>query len=99
MVVAVQVVGHRMYPHGQGSTQVGTGPHRDHQVDQSEDFAAPQHTVGHARGTGALDGMAKKEVHLDFPCTLSNHQRSAVDQMAGPIAGFGMRAKTGEDID
>ena len=64
MVVAVQVVGHRMYLHGQSSTQVEMGPHIEYQVDQLEDFdldlAAPQHrsmsqAVGLARGTVQWD--------------------------------------------
>ena len=44
VVVADQVVGHRMNPHGQGSIQVGIDPHREYQFDQLEDFAAPQHS-------------------------------------------------------
>ena len=43
--------------------------------------------------------MRKAKVHLDFPYTLSGHQKLAVGQLAGPIAVFGMRAKSGEDID
>ena len=64
MVVAVQVVGHRMYLHGQSSTQVAMGPHIEYQVDPLQDFdldlAAPQHrsmsqAVVFAKGTAQWD--------------------------------------------
>lgn len=65
--------------------------------------------VGHARGTARRDRKNDSARALDGSAVGVRPQlgrrkavgmaRPAVDQMAGPIAAFGMRAKIGGDVD